>query len=125
MEHNIESNISYIRNNIRAFSNFHNNQHKTNHLTENITLEIFNRMSSVEINPEFEINHVSEKVVLFSIAEIDIDLHNKKISSRGLDAISYLIFKHIPYRAKLVLLKIYNDILLGNTMQPTGKNSAF
>lgn len=52
----------------------------------------------------------------FDIAELEYALSDKSNSATGMDGISYSMFKNLPIKGKIILTRIFNNILRGEPL---------
>lgn len=84
-------------------------------IAESVAMEMFEdwEQSSAGSTPvEFYLSPDSEKRDLsFSCSELEFVLRDKKNTSPGMDGIYFSMLKHLPIRAKEILIRLYNKAL--------------
>ena len=111
---NRNTNISETWNMVRKFSRIKNNNTTKSLPEKRIATNILERLTPCNINPFFNLHHVSdEEQVTFNVIELKNAIRKKKGSAPGLDQVAYPMINHLPDTALEQLVNIYNRIIKG------------
>lgn len=109
---NRNANIAQVWKKINKF-NGQKQKNKKHNINDEMRKQVLKNVAITEIYPNIIHNTPTQDIEPFTMEEFNLGLKGKKMSTPGMDDVSYEMIKNLPATAKQILLNLYNSYLNG------------